>query len=253
MTPGWRAWTHVGASPGCWLSSWPLRLVRTLPGVLLAAVPALVLALLARLEPRWVGERLGTLLLVLIPLTLPLPFLLVDPVPWWSWGPLTFSHRGLIAALVLLIRASVLVALTLVLLATASLETLLKASHALGVPGVLTHIALLTFRYLFVVADELARLRRALRVRGFRNRADRHSYHTVGQVAGTLLGARRGSCRTCAPGDALPWLRWHFPDLDDVPDKADGYSGFSDSGGDGRPSRLVRSCPDLSLPLTFAI
>jgi cobalt/nickel transport system permease protein len=44
-----------------------------------------------------------------------------------------------------------------------------------------------------VVADEMARLRRALRVRGFRNRADAHSYRTVGQVAGTLLV--RGAAR----------------------------------------------------------
>ena len=35
--------------------------------------------------------------------------------------------------------------------------------------------------------DEFARLRTALRVRGFRNRADLHSYRTIGQVAGTLL------------------------------------------------------------------
>jgi cobalt/nickel transport system permease protein len=168
-------------------------LLRTLPGLLLAVAPALVLGVVARLPPRWVGERLGMLLLVLAPLTLPLPFLLTDGIPWWSWGPLALSRSGVVAALVVLLRATVLVTLTLVLLATASLETLLEASHALGVPGVLTHLALLTFRYLFVVADELARLRRALWVRGFRNRANHHSYRTVGQVAGTLLV--RGAAR----------------------------------------------------------
>jgi cobalt/nickel transport system permease protein len=38
-----------------------------------------------------------------------------------------------------------------------------------------------------VLADELRRLRIALRVRGYRNRASRHSYRTAGHVAGTLL------------------------------------------------------------------
>ncbi len=41
--------------------------------------------------------------------------------------------------------------------------------------------------YVFVLADEFARLRIALRLRGFRNRASLHSYRTVGHVTGTLL------------------------------------------------------------------
>src|SRR4029077_17601964 len=63
----------------------------------------------------------------------------------------------------------------------------LKAAHALHVPGLLVQLLVLTYRYLFVLSSELARLRVALRVRGYRNRATRHSYRTVGHVAGTLL------------------------------------------------------------------
>ena len=51
----------------------------------------------------------------------------------------------------------------------------------------LIQLALLSYRYLFVLGDELDRLRVALRVRGFRNRASWHSYRTVGHAAGTLL------------------------------------------------------------------
>jgi cobalt/nickel transport system permease protein len=79
------------------------------------------------------------------------------------------------------------VVLVLVLLATAPLDALLKAAHSLRVPGLLVQLALLSYRYLLVLADELARLRVALRARGFRSRATRHAYRTAGQVAGTLL------------------------------------------------------------------
>jgi len=75
----------------------------------------------------------------------------------------------------------------LVLLASAPLEDTLKAAHALRVPGLLVQLAVLTYRYVFVLAGELARLRVALRVRGYRNRANRHSYRTIGHVAGALL------------------------------------------------------------------
>jgi cobalt/nickel transport system permease protein len=162
-------------------------MLHTVPGLLVAVVPALILVLLARVPLRWLAERLGALLLVLTPLTLPLPFLLTESTPWWSSGGLSLSRIGVVMALALLLRASLLVVLTMVLVATARIETHLEASHALGLPSIMTHLALLTYRYLFVVAEELARLRRALRVRGFRNRANQHSYRTVGQVTGTLL------------------------------------------------------------------
>jgi cobalt/nickel transport system permease protein len=55
------------------------------------------------------------------------------------------------------------------------------------VPGLLIQLTLLTHRYVFLLMEEFGRLRTALRVRGFRNRADLHSYRTIGQVAGTLL------------------------------------------------------------------
>jgi len=55
------------------------------------------------------------------------------------------------------------------------------------VPGLLVQLALLSYRYLFVLAEELSRLRVALRVRAFRSRVSAHSYRTIGHVAGALL------------------------------------------------------------------
>jgi cobalt/nickel transport system permease protein len=54
-------------------------------------------------------------------------------------------------------------------------------------PGLLVRLADLTYRYVFVLAGELDRLRIALRVRGFRARPGGHTYRTIGHVAGTLL------------------------------------------------------------------
>src|SRR5581483_1767685 len=110
-----------------------------------------------------------------------------DSGPTWTLGPLTFSWYGLRAALLLCLKAVAIVTLTLVLLATAPLAATLKAAHTLRVPGPLIQVAMLTYRYIFVLFAELSRLRIALRVRGYRNRATRHSYRTVGHVTGILL------------------------------------------------------------------
>jgi cobalt/nickel transport system permease protein len=153
----------------------------------LALVVALLLALLGRLPLRWYFGQAVSLALFLGLFALPLPFLLHGTSPAWELGPVRVWPYGLHAALLLSVKALALLTLVLVLLATAPLDATLKAAHALRLPGLLVQLAMLAYRYIFVVADELARLRVALRVRGYRNRASRHSYHTIGTVTGTLL------------------------------------------------------------------
>jgi cobalt/nickel transport system permease protein len=161
--------------------------IRTLAPTAAALLASLVLAALARLPWRWYLGRVAAAGLFVVLFTLPLPFLLVGPGPSWALGPVTVSWHGLTTALFVSAKALTVLTLMLVLLASAPLEDTLKAAHALRVPGLVVQLAVLTYRYIFVLEGELARLRVALRVRGFRSRADRHSYRTVGHVAGALL------------------------------------------------------------------
>lgn len=153
--------------------------------VALAAV--LLLALLARLPLRWFLQRLGAAALFVALFALPLPWLLGGEGPDWIWRPIHFSWHGVEAAFLLTSKAITLVTLFLVTQATAPLETTLKAAHSLRIPGLFVQLGLLTYRYVFVFADELRRLRIAVRVRGYRNRVHRHSYRTAGHIAGALL------------------------------------------------------------------
>jgi cobalt/nickel transport system permease protein len=113
--------------------------------------------------------------------------LLEDDGPVGRWGPVHMSAYGAKVALLVGVKGVTLVTLALVVLAAGPLEATLKAAHALRLPGVAIQLGLLTYRYVFLLADELRRLRVALRVRGYRNRPNRHSYRTLGHVAGTLL------------------------------------------------------------------
>ncbi|HEY1376749.1 MAG TPA: energy-coupling factor transporter transmembrane component T, partial [Gemmataceae bacterium] len=150
------------------------------PGPAVAALAgALLLAAIARLPGRWFFRRLGALAVALVPFAVVMPL-----VQGWEGARLA----GLLAA-----KAGAVVTLALVALGTAPVPVTLHAAQALRLPGTLVHVLLLSYRYLFVLADELDRLRRALRVRGFRPRLDRHTYRTVGHVVGTLVvrGAER--------------------------------------------------------------
>jgi cobalt/nickel transport system permease protein len=168
---------------------------------LLALAGALVLAGFARVPPRWFLGRLAPVGLFLALFALPLPFLLGGEGPGWRWGPVAVSEHGLLVGLVLFAKGIAVATLALVLLAAGPLDATLKATRSLRVPGLLVQLALLTWRYVFVLADELRRLRIALRVRGWRNRPTRHAYRTLGHVAGTLLV--RGHERAERVGQAM--------------------------------------------------
>jgi cobalt/nickel transport system permease protein len=161
--------------------------LRTPLAALLALAGALLLAGFTRLRPCWFLGRLAPVALFLVLFAAPLPFLLDTEGLAWHWGPIAVSERGLAVGLVLFAKGLAVATLALVLLAAGPLDATLKAARALRVPGLLVQLALLTWRYVFVLAEELRRLRIALRVRGWRNRPTRHSYRTLGHVAGTLL------------------------------------------------------------------
>jgi cobalt/nickel transport system permease protein len=154
----------------------PLRTPQAAGGAFLLAT---LLALLGRVPLRWLGIRLAGAALVLAPFVLTLPWLMRNSPGGW--------RAGVELGLVVMAKALTVLTLVLTCLTAAPLEATLKAAHALKVPGLLVQLFLLTWRYLFLLAEELGRLRTALRARGYRNRFNRHSYRTVGQVAGSLL------------------------------------------------------------------
>jgi cobalt/nickel transport system permease protein len=164
------------------------------PGPAAAALGvALAITAVGQIPGRWYRARLGVLLLALLPFLIVVPFTVESGNRLWEWRFLHITDQGLWAALALAMKTVALVTLALTLLATAPLHVTLHAAARLGVPRLLVHLTLLTYRYTFVLLDELNRLRIAVRVRAFRNSMSGHAYRTIGQVTGTLLA--RGADR----------------------------------------------------------
>jgi cobalt/nickel transport system permease protein len=183
------------------LAALSVALLHTLAAAALALAGAFLLVALARLPFRWYFARLSAPTLFLAMFVLLLPFIVHDGGPSLKLASLRISWYGLRVSVLLCLKALAFITLVLVALTTAPLSATLKAAHALHVPGLFVQLVMLTHRYIFVLNAELARLRTALRVRGFRNRASRHSYRTIGHVAGTLLV--RGSERAERVGQAM--------------------------------------------------
>lgn len=157
------------------------------------------LLLFAKVRLSWYMQRLSYLLPILGVLLVVFPFILhKDGLPWYY-----FSLRGFVVAVSLSLRALAMLSMVLILFFSTPLPLLLQAAHCLYVPGILIQIAALSYRYLFLLIEEFKRLRTALRLRGFRNRGNLHSYHTIGNVMAILLvrsserGERVGQAMRC--------------------------------------------------------
>jgi len=176
-------WKLAALLPAAFL----IPLLQTLPPALIAGVGAIVLCAAARFPLRWLLGRLVGVAFFFSFFLAWLPFIPSRGETACHLGWIAVYPAGFYLACLLLVKALALVSIMLILFATAPLQDTCKAAHALRVPGILIHLLLLTYRFVHLAAEEFARLRIALRVRGFRNRACGHSYRTVGQVAGTLL------------------------------------------------------------------
>ena len=104
----------------------------------------------------------------------------------WQWGPMAIRQEGLLAMGLIAGRFLSIVTLGMLLLGTTSLLTLIDTLVSLGLPSLLAEMTLLAYRYLFDIADQLAFLRQAMRLRGFQP-SNRKSWQQLAAVTGTLL------------------------------------------------------------------
>lgn len=125
-------------------------------------------------------EGFVLMLLVALPLTVP-------GAPLARIGPLTASAEGLAQAALLGCKITAAVLAMTLLLAGLDPVRLGGALAALRVPARLVALFVATARYVETIGIEAARLRDAMRARGFRPRTDRHSLRSYGNLMGMLL------------------------------------------------------------------
>jgi cobalt/nickel transport system permease protein len=172
---------------GLILAACLVSMFATVTAAAAAFVAALLLVGLSRMPVAWYLGRLSALAVVLLFFVILLPFILHGPGPTLVLGPVEVSLYGARVAVLLCLKALTIVTLMLVVLVSAPLDATLKAAHSLRVPGLVIQIAVLTYRYLFLLADEFGRLLIALRVRGYRMRSQPQRLRMIGHLAGSVL------------------------------------------------------------------
>ncbi|MBN2326430.1 MAG: cobalt ECF transporter T component CbiQ [Candidatus Omnitrophica bacterium] len=150
-----------------------------------ALLVSVALLALTRLPLSLIMRRLGVVHFFLIPCFIILPFTAsgdrIDIIGFSA------SWQGAVLALTLYLRAVAIVLISIVLLYSTSMSLLLRAAERLRVPRVLVQVGLLTYRYIFTLANELTNMRRALISRGFRSRLNGATYRTLANMVGITL------------------------------------------------------------------
>lgn len=159
-------------------------------GTILAAAVALLLALLL-LALAWPPEKGWKHRLMLINGFIAFIWLVTPfsggPPMLGRLGPLQISRPGLELALLVSLKANAVFLIFSVLAANMPASRLGSALAGLGLPEKLVHIFLLGMRFWPVLGAECQRMRDAARLRCFRPRTSRHSYHTLASMLGMLL------------------------------------------------------------------
>jgi len=151
------------------------------------------LALFSRLPARLLARRLlwiipfGGILVLIYPFVTP-----GIPVLTMQLGPLSLiaSDEGTERAAMLFLRVLTAVAALSVLTASTRFRELMDALRGLRVPTVLVQLIEFTVRYIYVLQDEVRRMRTARKARCFeegKSLFDRRAISTTGQLIGVLF------------------------------------------------------------------
>jgi cobalt/nickel transport system permease protein len=158
----------------------------TLAPLVLGLALAVTAAVLARLEPWPTVKRMVSVDSFMIFVIGFLPFTIAGEPAFTLLGQIA-SQEGLHRAAVILLASNAVVLAILALIGTMEEPELGSGLAGLRIPAKLTHLLLLTMRYIDVLRREYRRLRISMKVRGFRMGCNRHSWTMIGYLFGMLL------------------------------------------------------------------
>lgn len=157
-----------------------------LRGPVFALFVSSLLALAARLHPKKLLGRLAAVNLFVLVLWLFLPFS-VEGKTIFSIGQLRASSEGVLLVLSITLKTNAIVLATVSVFGTSEVFSLAHALVHLRAPGKLIHLFFFFYRYISVLHEEYLRLRRAMRLRGFKPATNMHTYRTFAYLVGMLI------------------------------------------------------------------
>lgn len=100
---------------------------------------------------------------------------------------LNVTVEGIEIGLLIFLRATAALIISFLMLATTRFDDTIKALYMLKVPNILVQIITFSYRYIFVLIEEMLKLKRSMYCRGFHIKLNRYSLSVIGNMVGMLL------------------------------------------------------------------
>ncbi|MBA2349359.1 MAG: cobalt ECF transporter T component CbiQ [Solirubrobacterales bacterium] len=155
------------------------------PAYVACAAVLVAYAIAAGVGPRALWRRLRVVLLLVLGVGVLVPFVRSGGARF-EFGMLSVHQAGLEIFAAVAAKAIIGTTSAALLGATTTFPAVLRGLEALRVPRLLVLIAAFMYRYLFVIVEELARMRSALVSRGYRPRTALQA-GAMGRVAGAMF------------------------------------------------------------------
>lgn len=163
-----------------------IALLNTLPLAFIALATAITLVKLSNIPRDFIFSGIKWVALFLI------PFLIIMPITYPGEADLhllgiPFSWPGFRLAMLIIIKALAIVLTSYVMFTSARFVDSMMALQHLKCPTVFVQMLLFTYRYIFVLIEEMRRMDTAMKARGFVKKADSYTLKVLGNFVGTLL------------------------------------------------------------------
>ncbi|MCC7203412.1 MAG: cobalt ECF transporter T component CbiQ [Nitrospirae bacterium] len=161
-------------------------LLRTIPVAAASLVIALIIIKITNIPFHFVANSIKVVVIFLVPFFLMLPFSYPGEPAFRIIG-LPFAWEGFRLSILIFIKAAAIVLTTNAIFGSSRFDVSMIALQNLKCPKVLVQMILFTYRYLFVFMDEIKRMEKAMRSKGFVMGANMNTLRTVGNFVGALL------------------------------------------------------------------
>lgn len=162
-------------------------LITDLKIALVGLAVAILLVLVSRLPLRFVLGHLVGISFFILPLSVIILFSYHQGDEIARFAFLTVTSGGLERASLIAVRALAAVILVFPMIGTVRFDVAMKALERLRVPVKLVQMIMFTYRYIFVLIEEVQRMSRSLASRGFSGGMNIRTLSTTGKLIGMLF------------------------------------------------------------------
>jgi cobalt/nickel transport system permease protein len=163
-----------------------VAVLKTLPVALMALAAAIVFLRITGIPFDFIAGSLKWVLLFLVPFFGIMPFTYPGPPAFTVLG-LDFAWEGLRLGALIVIKAVAIVLTSYAIFGSARFDLSMIALQRLKCPTVFVQMLLFTYRYIFVLIEEMRRMTTAMRVRGFVMGTNLYTLKVIGNFVGSLL------------------------------------------------------------------